>query len=335
MVQITRGDTMRIARLAIVTATTFFALTASVSAQEVRTLRLGFGTKLDGAAGMGMQKMAQVLQEKSGGSLKLALFPNSQLGGEPDMLNQTRAGSLDIVVSGTGVVSSIEPSVQVTILPFIWKSHDSFWKTVNGPLGRKLLDNFESKGLKGLAWGTFGERCYIANGFEINGVAALKGRKMRVTQSQMFLKTMEALGATPQPIAWPEVYTALQQKTVDGVETSIWSIPEANLQEVTTSITVTNPFIDTATFLMNKRVYDSLKPEQQKALMEAAQAGGDVMFQAVTKATADSLKLLESKGLKVLKPDPKPFADAVKPVYDLFTPSIGAQLIAEVQAAQK
>jgi len=305
-----------------------------VSAQEAKKLRIGWGTTLEGAGGTAVKKMAEVLKEKTRGRIELVLFPNSQLGGEVEMLSQIRSGNLDLGLIGSGVVSGIEPSLQVTILPFIWKSPESFWKVVNGPIGDRILSNFDSKGIKGLAWGTFGERAFLTIGFPVNSPADLKGKKIRVTQAQMFMKTMETMGGNPVPLPWPEVYTALQTKTVQGVETSIWSAPEAKLYEVTTDLAVTKHFIDTATFLMNGAAFNALSPEDQKAIIEAARAGGQAHFEATSKATDEAIELMAKRGMKVAYPNLAPFRDAVAPVYKLFEKDIGANLIEEVKAAQ-
>ena len=303
-------------------------------AQGVKKFRLGWATTMEGAGGIAARKMAEVLKEKSNGRLELELFPSAQLGGEVDMLTQLRSGNLDLGLLGSGPVSGLEPSVLVTALPFIWKSRDSFWKTINGPIGDKILANFDNKGLKALAWGTWGERAYLTIGFPVNTPADLKGKKIRVTQSPLYLKTMETLGGNAVPLPWPEVYTALQTKTVQGVETSLWSAPEAKLYEVTTDLAVTKHMVETGTFLMNGAAFKALSPDDQKIMIEAAKAGGQAHFEAVSKQTDDSIDIMAKKGMKVIYPDPAPFREAVKPIYDLFKNQIGADLIAEVQASQ-
>ena len=318
---------------AAIAAVAVLGLANGAMAQNVKKFRLGWGTSLEGAGGVAAKKFAEVLKQKTNGRLELELYPNSQLGGEVEMLSQIRSGNLDLGLIGSGVVSGIEPSVQATILPFIWKSRESFWKVITGPIGDKILTNFDSKGIKGLAWGTWGERAFLTIDFAVNTPADLKGKKIRVTQAQMYLKTMEMMGGNPVPLPYPEVYTALQTKTVQGVETSIWSAPEVKLYEVTNNLSVTKHFIDTAVFLMNGPVFKSLSPEDQKAMVEAAKAGGQAHFEAISKQTDDSIDLMAKKGMKVIYPDAAPFREVVKPVYDLFKDQ--APLVAEIEAAQK
>ena len=315
-------------------AASLIGFTTGALAQEVKKLRIGWGTTLEGAGGTAVKKMAEVLKDKTGGRVELVLFPNSQLGGEVEMLSQIRSGNLDLGLIGSGVVSGLEPSIQVTILPFIWKSRDSFWKVITGPIGDKILTNFDNKGVKGLAWGTWGERAFLTIGYPVNSPADLKGKKIRVTQAPMFLKTMETMGGNPVPLPWPEVYTALHTKTVQGVETSIWSAPEAKLYEVTTHLAVSKHFIDTAVFLMNGPAFKALSPQDQKAMIEAARVGGKAHFDAISKSTDEAIKLMEQKGMKVTYPDQAAFRAIVAPVYKLFEKDVGANLIEEIRAAQ-
>ena len=167
-----------IATMAVAAA--MFALPGVAGAQAATVLRMGFATELSGPGGAGVQKMAEIIKDRSHGELELKIFPNSQLGSEQDMLTQVQTGNLDAAMLGTGIVSALEPSLELLDLPFIWKSPDSFWTVLNGPIGDKLLDNLTAKGLQGLAWGTWGARGLINSGYAINSPADLKGKRIRV-----------------------------------------------------------------------------------------------------------------------------------------------------------
>lgn len=319
-------------RIFAIAAVALLGLADGAMAQEVKTLRLGWGTSIDGAGGTAAKKFAEVLKEKTNGRLQLALFPSNQLGGEVEMLSQIRSGNLDLGMIGAGVTSGLEPSVLATIMPFIWKSRESFWKTINGPVGDKILANFDSKGVKGLAWGTWGERAYLTAGYPVNKPSDLKGKKIRVTQAQLYMKNMELLGAVPTPIPTPEVYTALQTKTVTGVETSIWSAPEFKFHEVTSDLAVTKHQIETAVFMMNGAAFKALSPADQKAMLEAAKAGGQAHYDAIMKQTDEAVEFMTKQGMKVGYPDLAPFREVLTQVYDQYKDQAG--VIAEIKAAQ-
>ena len=327
---------MKQAVIAMIAAVGILGSVEAATAQSPIKLRFAFTTAMDGPGGEAVKKMAEALKERAGNQIELEIFPRAQLGGESDMLAGIRSGSLDMGLFSTGLIASaLEPRLQAVSLPFIWNSEDMFWKTLNAPAGRKLLDTLDSKGVKALSWGYWGPRGILANGFEINKPDDLKGRKIRAVQGAIYVKTLEALGANPVPLPPAELYAALQMHAVDGVDTARNFMVEMKFNEVTTSLAAIEIMMDSAVFAMNKQTFDNLKPELQQALVEAARIGGETMFKAYQKAGQIATATMEKGGLKITHPDPKAFEDKMKPVYDYFTPIVGADLIADLKAAQK
>lgn len=306
----------------------------SAVAQDAMTFRFGFATDLDGPGGAAARKMAEVLEERSNGQMKLEIFPSSQLGGEVEMLTQIRSGTLDAGLIGNGPASSLEPSLHVVDLPFIWKSRESFWNALNGQVGQDLLDRMDGKGIKGLGWGTWGTRGLINAGWELNEPDDMRGKKVRVAQSDLYVQTIKAFGGNPVPIAWPEVYTALQHNVVDSIETSYWAFVEAKLFEVASSLAVTDHVIVSAILMMHKPTFDALTEEQQAIVIEAARAGGQAMYEKINAANDAAVKTIEDAGLTVTRPDKAAFQARVQPVYEYFAKEIGADLIQSVRDAQ-
>jgi TRAP-type transport system periplasmic protein len=322
-------------RMAIVlVAATAISLGGIANAGAATTLRIGFATALDGPAGDGIKKMAEIVKERTNGEVELEIFPGAQLGGEVEMLTQVRSGNLDLAMIGSGVTASLEPSFFVTELPFIWKSSDSFWQVLNGPVGQELLDKLESKGVKALGWGTWGYRGLINTGYEINKPEDLEGKRIRVAQSDLYVKTVQAFGGNPVPVSWTEVYTALQQNAVDSIETSYFAFVEAKLYEVATSLAVTNHILSGTVIMMNGPKFNALTPEQQQILVDAAREGGNTMRESVNKANDDAIAFIGDKGLTVTHPDPAPFTALVEPVHAFFAPKVGEDIIAKIKAAQ-
>lgn len=309
-----------------------------VAAQETLKLRLGYATSPDGPGGVAAEAMVNKLEELSGGAIELELFPAAQLGGEVEMLTQVRSGTLDMAILSTPSISAIEPAIAVVDLPYIWESSADHWETVNGPIGDELLDRLEQRGIKGLAWGSWGGRGLVNNGFDINEPSDLKGKHVRVIQSEFFVRMVTAFGAHPAPIAWPEVYTALQQKAVDSVDVTYWAIPEANLDEVGTSLTVSTHVIASSIFLMNQPLYESLSDDQKEWLTEAAATGGQAKYEMIDKATDDAIEGIRERGLTVTEPEREAFASMVQPVYDYYIESFGdegADFVRRIREAQK
>ena len=306
-----------------------------VFAQAKVKLRLGHVTSITAPAGMGSTKFAAVAKEASNGEVEVELFPNSQLGGELEMVSQVRLGTLDIAMAGAGIVAAIEPTFSVTELPFVWKSGDHAWKTLNGPIGQKILAMLEPKGIKGLGWGIWGMRGFLVNGKPINTPDDMKGLKVRVIENPIYVQTMRAFAANPVPMAWPEVYTGLQQGTVTGVETNYHGMGDSKLYEVAKQLAVTDHIYTATVYIMNQPKFQSLSKPQQDAVMQAAAAAGETMRAAADKANADAIALMEKNGVAVTRPDPAPFAEKVQGVHKYFASIVGPDLLQQVKDAQK
>lgn len=304
------------------------------SAQTKTTLRIGHVLTLGSISGVGSLKLKEVAEKQSGGELDIQIFPNGQLGGELEMISQVRLGSLDMAMTGSGPIANIEPSFSLTELPFIWKSDEAAWKVLNGPVGHKLLSLLEPKGIKALGWGVWGMRGILTNGFPVETPEDLKGKKIRIIENQLYIRTLRAYGANPVPMAWPEVYSAIQQKTIDGVETNYHGMSDSKLYEPAKFLVVSDHIWTATVFTINAKRLASLTPKQQNALAAAAKEAGEAMFVAAAKANADGIALMEKNGVKVVRPNRDLFAKAVEPVHKYFSHLVGPDLLEEAKAAQ-
>jgi tripartite ATP-independent transporter DctP family solute receptor len=327
---------MRISAVAILLAgAVTVAWQSAAFAQTKVTLRIGHVTSLQAIAGQGSSKLKEVAEKATNGEIEVQIFPNSQLGGELEMVSQVRLGTLDMVMAGSGIVAAIEPTFSITELPFIWKSREQAWKVLNGPIGAKMFALLEPKGIKGLSWGVWDMRGFLTVGFDVAKPEDLKGKKIRVIENPLYVRTIRAYNGNPVPMAWPEVYSALQQKTIDGVETNYHGMADSKLYEVAKSLTVSDHIWTATVFMINKKKFDSLSPKLQEAITKAAKEAGETMFVNAGKANADAIALMEKNGVKVLRPDHAEFAKAVDPVHKHFANLVGADLLEEVKAAQK
>ncbi len=318
--------------LALVTGCLF---ASEAFAQNKVTLRIGHVTSLQAIAGQGSSKLKEAAAQLSNGEIDVQIFPNGQLGGELEMLSQVRLGSLDMVMAGSGIVANIEPTFSITELPFVWKSRDHAWKVLNGPIGGKMFALLEPKGMKGLAWGVWDMRGFLTSGFEVAKPDDLKGKKIRVIENPLYVRTIRAYAGNPVPMAWPEVYSALQQKTIDGVETNYHGMTDAKLFEVAKNLAVSDHIWTATVFVINKKRLETLSAKHQEIMSAAAKAAGETMFAMAGKANADAIALMEKNGVKITRPDRGPFEKAVDPVHKYFENLVGAELLAEVKAAQK
>ena len=325
---------MRIGMLIVTAACVAVGVAATASAADTIKLRIGHITNLSSLTGKGSTTFAETAKTLSHGAIEVEIFPNGQLGGELEMLSQVRQGNLDLELMGSGILASIEPAFSVTELPFVWKSSGSARSVLTGPIGRKILDRLDAKGIKGLAFGAWGLRGFLTTNFAITTPADIKGRKIRIIENQLYSRTIQALGGNPVPMAWPEVYSALQQHTIDGVETNYFGMADGKLQEVAKHLTITNHIFTATAFVMNMDRFKALSPELQGVLVKAAQAGGEAMFDGADKANQDAIAAMEKGGVTAVQPDIAPFKAAETPVQDYFAAQIGRDLLQEVVAAQ-
>jgi len=309
-------------------------VSAPAIAQTKTMLRIGHVTSIQAISGQGSTKLKEVAQSLSGGELEVQIFPNSQLGGELEMVSQVRLGTLDMVMAGSGIVAAIEPTFSITELPFIWKSRDQAWKVLNGPIGTKMFALLEPKGIKGLAWGVWDMRGFLTNGFDVTKPDDLKGKKIRVIENPLYVRTIRAYNGNPVPMAWPEVYSALQQKTIDGVETNYHGMADSKLYEVAKSLVVSDHIWTATVYMINKKKLESLSPKLQEIIAKAAKEAGDTMYVNAGKANADAIALMEKNGVKITRPDRADFEKAIEPVHKYFANLVGADLLEEVKAAQ-
>ena len=308
---------------------------SSAIAQTKTTLRIGHVTTLQAIAGQGSSKLKEVAERLSNGAIEVQIFPNSQLGGELEMVSQVRLGSLDMAMAGAGIVAAIEPTFSITELPFIWKSREQAWKVLNGPTGAKMFALLEPKGIKALSWGVWDMRGFLTVGFDVTKPDDLKGKKIRVIENPLYVRTIRAYGGNPVPMAWPEVYSALQQKTIDGVETNYHGMSDSKLYEVAKSLAVSDHIWTATVFMVNKKKLESLSPTLQEVIAKAAKEAGETMFVNAGKANADAIALMEKNGVKIVRPDRADFEKAIEPVHKYFANLVGADLLEEVKAAQK
>jgi tripartite ATP-independent transporter DctP family solute receptor len=318
---------------AAVFAVSVFASGGNSALAEVK-LRIGHVTTIKAIAGRGSTKFKETAEQLSNGEIKVTIFPNGQLGGELEMVSQVRLGTLDIAMVGSGLAANIEPTFSITELPFIWKSRESAWEVLSGPIGDKILGLMEPKGIKGLGWGVWGFRGFLTNGFPIEAPGSMKGRKMRIVENPLYVQTIKAFGGNPVPMAWPEVYTGLQQKAIDGVETNYHGMGDAKLYEVASHLSLTNHIYTATVYLMNMDRFAGLSKKHQEIILKAAKAAGETMRDGAQTANENAIAKMQKNGIKVIKPDRAAFVAKAQKVHDRFSVLVGPQLLKEVKAAQ-
>jgi len=191
---------------------------SSWAQEKPLSLKLGHAVAPVHPYHLGAVKFSELVAQRTGGKVKIDVYPSTQLGNERDMVEGLQLGTIDLVVTSTGPVGGFVPKMFVVDLPFLFRDRDHAYKVLDGPIGRDLLSALSAKSIRGLAFWENGFRQITNNLRPIEKPTDLKGVKIRTMENKVHLAAFRAFGASPTPMAWSEVYTALQQRTIDGQE---------------------------------------------------------------------------------------------------------------------
>jgi tripartite ATP-independent transporter DctP family solute receptor len=324
---------------ALLTALTFVfiqrAHTASGGDNGARTvLKLGHVLDQSHPVHAGMEFMAKRLAELSGGTVELQIFPNGQLGSEPECIEQLQRGALAMVKTSAAAMEGFVPEMAVFGLPYLFRDDAHYWKVLNGPIGKSLLDAGDSVGIHGLCYYDSGSRSFYTIKAPISNPDQLKGEKIRVLPSRMAMDMISTMKGAPTPIPFGELYTALQQGMVDGAENNPPSLLSSRHYEVAKFYALDEHTRIPDLVIVSQKVWSTLSPQIQGWIEQAAAESVTFQRKLWTEKTAEALRLIEAAGVQISYPDKAPFVEAAKPLYDQFagTP-VGdlAQRIREVK----
>jgi tripartite ATP-independent transporter DctP family solute receptor len=282
-----------------------------------------------------VKHISKLLEERTKGRLKINVFHSAQLGNEKDTIEQTRFGVIDLNRINMAPFNNLIPATNVPSLPFIFRSVAHMRMVMDGPVGDSILKEFEKHDLIGLAFYDSGSRSFYNSKRAIATPADMKGLKIRVQQSDMFVALVSALGANATPMAFGEVYSALQTGVIDGAENNWPSFESTKHFEVSKFYSLTEHSLSPEVLVMSKKSFDKLSKEDQDAVKASAKDSVKVMrdlWDAREKASEAKVK---AGGAIVNTVDKQPFIDAMKPVYDRFvTDAALKDLVAKIQAVK-
>ncbi|WP_282112985.1 TRAP transporter substrate-binding protein [Maribacter stanieri] len=283
---------------------------------NVKTLRLGHGLDVSHSVHKAMVKMGEDLLERSGGKLKLEIYPSQQLGTERECLELLQIGSLDMTKVSVGVLENFAPKMKVLGLPFLFRDRQHSFNVLDGPIGEMLLNDGEKYWLKGLGYYDAGSRSFYTMNKPIEKPEDLVGEKIRVMESATAVNMVKALGGSPTPISWGELYTSLQQGVVDGAENNPPSFYLSRHYEVCKYYSLDEHTVLPDVLLMGTYVYDKLNKQERKWLKEAV--AESVKYQRILWAEAEeeALREVQKAGVQVIRPDKSLFAEKVKGIFE-------------------
>jgi tripartite ATP-independent transporter DctP family solute receptor len=325
-----------ISRLALtaVAGATLLLAAGSASAQfKDRNFRVSNGVSKEHPMGNGLAAMGACTLEKSGGKMKIQAFWDGSLGSDLTSTQSVRTGSIDMVLTSTAPVVSIVPALGVFDLPFLFNTATEADQLLDGKVGDWFSAKMPAVGLINLAWWENGFRHTTNSKRPITKVEDFDGVKMRVMQNNVYLDTFKTLGSNAVPMAFTEVYSALETKTVDGQENPFTNIENMKFYEVQKYLTLSKHAYSPTLVLFSKKVWDGLSEQEHTVLKECAVVGRAEQRRANRAMEAKSVDNLRSKGMAVNEISPAETArirEKTKVIYERHAKAIGEEPIALV-----
>lgn len=315
----------------------FLAATIS-GCNEVRnykSIKLAHGLDVTHSVHVAMEYLAERVAEKSGGQLRVEIFPNQQLGTERESIELLQIGSIGMTKVAASVMEGFAPNTKVLSLPYLFRDKEHHFNVLDGPIGKELLTQGEKFWLRGLTYYDAGSRSFYTKARPIETPEDLTGLKIRVLESKTAMNMVESLGGSPTPISWGELYTSLQQGVVDGAENNPPSFFLSRHYEVCKYYSLNEHTTLPDILLISTIVWESLTPQEQQWLQEAADESKVYQRKLWVEAEQEALDAVRAAGVEVSYPDKAPFAAKVESLYQEYKgePEV-ARLIDQIRAVQ-
>jgi tripartite ATP-independent transporter DctP family solute receptor len=281
-----------------------------------------------------VQFMSDELNKATNGKISIKVYPNSQLGGERDTIEQVKLGALDFIRVNSGTLNTVCPAMTAPVLPFLFRDKAHMRKVLDGPVGDEILADCETHGLVGLAFYDSGARSFYTTA-PIRKFEELKGRKIRVQQSDIWVSMMKLLGANATPMPTGEVFTGLKSGLIDGAENNWPSYDNFHHYEVAKNYTLSEHSMAPEVLLVSKRVFDSFTLEEQSLVRQAAKNSVGYMRQLWDALEVTSREKVVKAGVEVITIDKARFQAAVQPLYEQFVTAPKLRdMISRIKAVQ-
>jgi tripartite ATP-independent transporter DctP family solute receptor len=328
-------------KLLLATTAIAFALSAAAPASaefSSRNIRISNGINADHPVGNGIKAMQACLDTKSGGKMKITAFWGGALGGDLQATQALRSGVQEGVVTSSSPLVGIIPALGVFDLPFLFATPQEAYKVLDGQFGDMMNKKLDAAGLVNLAYWENGFRNLSNSVRPVTKWEDFSGMKVRVMQNNIFLDTFQNLGANATPMAFGEVFSALETKAIDAQENPYVTIDTSKFYEVQKFVTETNHAYTPFLLLFSKAIFDTYAPEEQAALRECAIVGRDEERKVIQELNQKSLAKIKEAGLKVNTLSPEEQArirEKSMIVYEKHKTEIGADVVDGILAELK
>jgi tripartite ATP-independent transporter DctP family solute receptor len=307
----------------------------SQAALAQTVMRVSISTAQNSHQGVAIDTLAKEIEARTNGRYKIQPFYSGSLGAEREAVEAVQLGTQALTWTSTGPIPNFVPEVKVFDVPFLFRDYAHARAVMDGPIGQEMLKKFDSKGMKALAWGENGFRHMTNNKRPVNTPEDLKGLKMRTMENPVHIQAYKGFGIIPTPMAFTEVFTALQQGTVDGQENPLSVITANKFEQVQKHLSLTGHVYSPGVFLMNKEMFEKLSDADKKAFVEAAQVAAKANRDRVDADEKTAVKDLRSKGMQVNDTlDKAKFQAALAPVFADFEKQFGKDTLDKIRAVK-
>ena len=312
------------------------SLTAASGAfAQQKTYRIGYLLSTNSQLGAGASAFADEVAKRTGGRIRIEQYPNSTLGGEVEMLDGLKLGSVDFALISGAALPNILPDVGVFSIPFLFRDADHAHKVFDSPLGQSYLDKLRDKGVIGLAWGENGMRQLTNAKHPIRTPDDLKGLKLRLPQSEVMVTGFKALGAETAAIGFPQLYAALQTGQVDGEENPIATILSGKFASVQKYLTLSSHVYDPAAILVSAESWKEFSEPDRAAILAAAKIGAEASRKFAAEAQKSGVEDLRKQGMEVVETiDRAAFTAAMQSVRPDYEKKFGTDVLSKIDAVK-
>ncbi|CAN7554366.1 TRAP transporter substrate-binding protein [Pseudorhodoferax sp. LjRoot39] len=299
------------------------------------TMKISISTAQNSHQGIAIDTFAKEVEKRTGGRYKVQTFYNGALGGERESIEAVQLGTQELAFSSSGPIPNFVPETKILDVPFLFRDKAHARAVLDGPIGQDLLAKFDAKGFKALAWAENGFRHMTNSKRDIKAPEDLKGLKMRTMENPVHIAAYKGFGIITTPMAFPEVFTALQQGTVDGQENPLSVIISAKFDQVQKHLSLTGHVYSPAIFVMNKASFDKLSAADKQAFVDAAKEGTKANRARVDEDDAKGVADLRAKGVTVIDNlDKAKFVNALTTVNAQFEKDFGKANLDKIRAVQ-
>jgi tripartite ATP-independent transporter DctP family solute receptor len=301
------------------------------SGPQSRVVKLAHSLPTTHPVHIGMEHMQKQLAVISGGAMTMEIYPSSSLGGEVECIEQLQNGALAMTKTSTGPMEAFVPEMQLFGLPYLFRDGDHFWEFADSETGRELLHKGTNRNMYGLCYYDAGSRNFYTKNRQIKTPDDLKGLKIRVMNSPMAIKMVEMMGASPTPIAWGELYSALAQGIVDGAENNPPSFYSNKHYETCKYFSLDGHVVLPDMLLVSYPIWKELSAQEQAWLQQAADESSLFQRELWARMSDEALEAVKKLGVEVYEPDKTPFMEKVAPMYDPYKGTAIGDLVEQIR----